>query len=161
MTTLNKKWDLWFHNISNTDWSINGYTKIYTIETVEEFWEINMRMNINIIQNGMFFLMKEGTQPLWENEENINGGCWSYKISKKECYLSWVELLITICGETLVEDKYNNIINGVSISPKKNFCIIKIWTNNNENTSNSILSKQVYNLNISQCLYKEHKERTN
>ena len=159
MTTLNKKWDLWFHNLSNPDWSINGYTKIYTIETIEEFWEINMRMNINIIQNGMFFLMKEGIQPLWEHETNINGGCWSYKISKKECYISWVELLIAICGETLLEDKYNNIINGVSISPKKNFCIMKIWTNNNENTSNSLLSTNIYNLNISQCLYKEHKER--
>jgi hypothetical protein len=159
MTTLNKKWDLWFHNLSNPDWTINGYTKIYTLETVEEFWEINMRMNINIIQNGMFFLMKEGIQPLWEHESNINGGCWSYKISKKECYISWVELLIAICGETLLEDKYNNIINGVSISPKKNFCIMKIWTNNNENSSNSLLSTNIYNLNISQCLYKEHKER--
>ncbi len=159
MTTLNKKWDLWFHNLSNPDWSINGYTKIYTIETIEEFWEINMRMNINIIQNGMFFLMKDGIEPLWENKANINGGCWSYKISKKECYISWVELLIAICGETLLEEKYNDTINGVSISPKKNFCIIKIWTNNNENTSNSILSKHIYNLNSSQCLYKEHKER--
>ena len=159
MTKLNSKWDLWFHNLSNPDWSINGYTKIYTLETIEEFWEINMRMNINIIQNGMFFLMKEGIQPLWEHDTNINGGCWSYKISKKECYISWVELLIAICGETLLEDKYNNIINGVSISPKKNFCIMKIWTNNNENTSNSLLSTNIYNLNISQCLYKEHKER--
>ena len=161
MTKLNSKWDLWFHNLSNPDWSINGYTKIYTLETIEEFWEINMRMNINIIQNGMFFLMKEGIQPLWEHDTNINGGCWSYKISKKECYISWVELIMSICGETLLENKYNNIINGVSISPKKNFCIIKIWTNNNENTSNSLLSKNIYNLNVSQCLYKEHKERNN
>ena len=67
---------------------------------------------------------------------------------------------MTICGRTLVEEKYSNVINGVSISPKRNYCIVKIW--NNDYTINDIelLSKDVYNLNTSQCLYKAHKERS-
>jgi len=27
--------------------------------------------------------MKEGIEPIWENKENINGGYWSFKVSKK------------------------------------------------------------------------------
>ena len=60
MTTLHRKWDIWHHTLSNNDWSINGYIKIYTIETVEDFWEIFNRINMNILQNGMFFIMKSG-----------------------------------------------------------------------------------------------------
>ena len=161
MTTLHRKWDIWHHTLSNNDWSIGGYIKIYTIETVEDFWEIFNRINTNILQNGMFFIMKDGIEPLWENKENIDGGCWSYKISKKECYMSFVEILMALCGETLIEEKHNEIINGVSISPKKNYCIIKIWNNDYTINDTKILSKNIYNLNNSQCLYKAHKERNN
>ena len=161
MTTLNTKWVLWYHNLSNSDWSINGYNKIYDINTVEDFWKIYLRLTTHMLQNGMFFFMKNSIEPLWENIDNINGGCWSYKISKKECYTSWIEISMAICGETLLNEKYSNIINGVSISPKKNFCIIKIWNNDYKYNDTNLLSKNIYNLNINQCLYKAHKERNN
>jgi len=161
MTSLNTKWVLWYHNLSNSDWSIKGYNKIYDIETVEDFWKIHLRLTTHMLQNGMFFFMKNSIEPLWENSANIDGGCWSYKISKKECYISWVEIAMAICGETLLNEKYNNIINGVSISPKKNFCIIKIWNNDYKQNDQNLLSKNIYNLNTTQCLYKAHKERNN
>ena len=161
MTSLNTKWVLWYHNLSNSDWSIKGYNKIYDIETVEDFWKIHLRLTTHMLQNGMFFFMKNSIEPLWENSANIDGGCWSYKISKKECYISWVEIAMAICGETLLNEKYNNIINGVSISPKKNFSIIKIWNNDYKQNDQNLLSKNIYNLNTTQCLYKAHKERNN
>ena len=45
---LKNKWVLWYHNLSNSDWSINGYNKIYDIETVEDFWKIHLRLNLEI-----------------------------------------------------------------------------------------------------------------
>ena len=159
MTTLNTNWTLWSHNLNNNDWSINGYKKIYTMSTVEEFWRLNNKLNLNIIQNEMLFFMKNKIQPLWEHKDNINGGCWSYKISKKEAYLSWIEICMALCSEILIEDTYNNIINGVSISSKKNFCIIKIWTNDSVYKNSNLLNKNIYNLNNKACLYKSHNER--
>ena len=108
----------------------------------------------------MFFLMKDDILPLWEDEKNINGGCWSYKIPKKDSYSSWIEIAIDVCGEYLISNENSNIINGISISPKKNFCIIKIW-NNKIVKNNKLLSKNIYNLNIDNCLYKAHKDRNN
>ena len=150
---LENNWTLWFHNINNNDWSINSYNKVYSFNNIETF--IMLFRKINNFSAGMFFLMKEGIQPLWEHESNINGGCWSYKISKKECYISWVELLISICGENLLEAKYNNIINGVSISPKKNFCIVKIWLGdcNNQNPQDITYFTGI---DAQGCLFKKH-----
>ena len=158
-TKLPETWVLWYHSLTNNNWSINGYKKIYTIKTVEDFWNVTVRLNITIIQNGMFFLMKENIEPLWENKDNINGGCWSYKISKKDCYMSLIEIFMAVCGDSLVEDKYINVINGVSISPKRNYCIVKIWNNDYSINDVELLSKDIYNLNTSLCLYKAHKER--
>tara|TARA_B110000495_G_C22995496_1_gene586838 strand:- start:589 stop:1071 length:483 start_codon:yes stop_codon:yes gene_type:complete len=158
MHVLQHKWTLWYHNLSNQDWTLNGYSKIYDIHSVEDFWNIHLRLNLNIIQSGMFFLMKDDILPLWEDEKNIEGGCWSYKIPKKDSYNSWIEIAMAVCGEYLIMNDNSNIINGISISPKKSFCIIKIW-NNKIVKDNMLLSKNIYNLNKDTCLYKAHKER--
>lgn len=43
-------------------------------------------------------------------------------------YHIWKSLVYALCGETLFVDKeVNSFANGLSISPKKTFCIIKIW----------------------------------
>ena len=101
----------------------------------------------------MLFLMKENVEPLWEHEKNINGGCWSFKISKGDLKTSWEELSVNLTSETLC--KNSDIINGISISPKKTFCIIKIW-NNDKNKNKSNLLNSVNNLSFDSCIYKAH-----
>ena len=154
---LNDKWVLWFHDIDETDWSINGYKKIADINTIEDFWNIYKMLDEVTIQNSMFFLMRNGINPIWEDEKNINGGCWSFKINKKEVYDTWKDLSIHLLGENVSRELKNSlIINGISISPKKNFSIIKIWNNNNKITHN-ILSKKIPNIYVYDSIYKSHK----
>ena len=72
------------------------------------------------------FLMKNNIPPLWEDINNINGGVITYKITKKNADNIWRDLTMGLIGNTLTENQ-NNYINGISISPKINNCIIKIW----------------------------------
>ena len=66
--------------------------------------------------------------PQWEDKNNIRGGCWSFKIPKDKCRNVYFNLMKYILGECLIhEDIEYSIINGISISPKKNFSIVKIW----------------------------------
>ena len=44
MTPLNNHWVIWYHD-NNNDWTIKGYKKIYEITTIEDFWEIYIRLN--------------------------------------------------------------------------------------------------------------------
>jgi hypothetical protein len=36
--------------------------------------------------------------------------------------------MLTLLGEMIINDEIKNkLVNGITISPKKNFCILKIW----------------------------------
>jgi hypothetical protein len=91
----------------------------------------------------------------WEDENNKNGGCFSFKINKNEVLDKFFEVSSQILGETLGKsDLISSNINGISICPKKNYHIIRIWIKNNSN-----ISKDNYNLiipNYSTLMYKSH-----
>jgi hypothetical protein len=101
--------------------------------------------------------MREHIMPRWEDENNKNGGCFSFKINKNELHEKLFEITSMILGETLGKnDIVSNSINGISISPKKNYHIIRIWIKTNNN-----LLKENFNLTIpsySTLMYKSHLE---
>ena len=49
-----------------------------------------------------------------------------------------------------------SIINGLTISPKKSFCIVKIWLENCKIQTPSNI-KPINNLDMHGCLFKRHK----
>ena len=76
----------------------------------------------------MLFVMRKGITPMWEDEANRDSGCFSFKVANKFVYDVWKTLFYSLCGETLIKDvSQTKNINGITISPKKNFCIIKVW----------------------------------
>jgi hypothetical protein len=70
-------------------------------------------------------------------------------------YNTWKQLSYVLLGETLTTEALSNTITGITISPKKNFCIIKIWISNCDNTQPSILT-DIDGLNKPTCLFKKH-----
>ena len=132
---LESIWDLWFHSITNTSWDKSSYQKIYTINSILDYRVIIDIFKQNHYQNGMFFIMKSGVFPNWEDPSNRLGGCLSFKISSNRLIRDWNSILLR-CLKGEILKKNNNTINGLSISPKKEFNIIKIWfsedTNYNE-----------------------------
>ena len=133
MYTLNDKWTLWLHLPYDTDWSINSYKKVTTFDTLEDCIILIENINKEIVEKCMLFIMKNNIKPIWEDPDNSKGGCISYKITTDYVYDVWKKLNYYLIGGTLIndEDILNNI-NGISISPKKNFCIIKFWIKNSE-----------------------------
>jgi len=146
MHDLNNKWTVWLHLPYDTDWSINSYKKVSTFETLEECIILMENINKEIVEKCMLFIMKNNIKPIWEDPENSKGGCLSYKINTEYVYDIWKKLNYYLIGETLIDDKdIMDNINGISISPKKNFCIIKFWIKNSEN----LKKNSIYNeLNI-------------
>lgn len=81
-----------------------------------------------LTKNCMIFIMKGNILPLWEDENNSGGGAISYKILDENAVRFWYLLLFRIVGETFFNSSIDSKrINGVTISPKKSFHIIKIW----------------------------------
>ena len=126
---LSDKWVLWAHLPHDTNWSIDSYNKISTIDSIEECIELMQSIKETIVKNCMLFIMRDGINPMWEDERNVNGGCFSFKINNKQVYSTWKNICFMLLGNTLSNsDDFMTSINGVTISPKKTFCIIKIWT---------------------------------
>ena len=72
--------------------------------------------------------MRENIFPTWEDPDNREGYCLSFKISGSVLREQWIFIVERILTEDILKDyeKWNEI-NGLSISPKKEFNICKIW----------------------------------
>jgi len=150
-------WCLWAHLPHDTDWSIKSYKKIYTLTTVEETIAITETLPDILIKNCMMFLMRDGIKPTWEDPQNRNGGCFSYKVSNKNVYEVWKELTYVVVGNTVSkQNSFVSSVTGITISPKKNFCIIKIWMSNCTNQNSSIVTTDIKGISPVGCLFKKH-----
>lgn len=125
---LPSKYTLWFHSSSDNDWTINSYHEIFTFSTPEEFWTLNHAIlnKSKMLLNGMFFIMKYGITPMWEDPRNSKGGCVSWKVEKPDVPTAWENVAsLFVTKEFGGFNKFNP--TGISISPKKNNNIIKLW----------------------------------
>lgn len=151
---LNDCWILYFHDPSNNDWSAKSYKVIHTISTVQDWIQVEKSFS-TLWNGGMFFLMREHIQPMWEDPYNRSGGCLSFKVNKPEASLYWFHLGCKTIGETLCKNKeWSNKICGISISPKRNYCILRIWLSTPE--INKVESYHLEAPHYTQIMYKPH-----
>ena len=152
---LNDTWTLWAHLPHDIDWSVTSYKEILTLNTVEDALMLFENLPDILVKNCMLFLMRKGIQPTWEDEHNKYGGCFSYKINNRNVTYSWKNLSYVLLGETLTTHELSKYINGITISPKKNFCIIKIWLSTCDNNNPEIIT-EIDGLARHGCLFKRH-----
>ena len=152
---LKEEWVLWYHSINDNKWCKSSYKELFSLK---ELYDIKLMLNIfkqNHYQNGMFFVMKKGIFPNWEDPNNRLGGCLSFKISSTNVIAEWRDILVKcILDELLNED--NDKINGLSISPKKEFNIIKIWFSDSIEYKTKFIENNNSDVILSNSLYKKH-----
>ncbi|PNH00915.1 Eukaryotic translation initiation factor 4E [Tetrabaena socialis] len=129
---LNDVWTLYFHKSDDTDWTLSSYVRLTDISTVGDFWTAHACIQESLPEN-MFFLMREGIYPCWDDPRNMYGGCISLKVSKADACRAWEGVCSRVLGETMLTGADWESVNGVSISPKKYFSIVKVWLKNGEN----------------------------
>jgi hypothetical protein len=154
---LSDKWALWAHLPHDTEWSIDSYKKIYTMNTVQETIAVTETLPDVLVKNCMLFIMRDGIKPIWEDPKNRDGGCFSYKVPNKNVYDVWKELSYLLVGDTISsQPSFVNGVSGITISPKKNFCIIKIWMTNCANQNPNIVTNDVKGISPQGCIFKKH-----
>jgi len=152
---LNSKWSLYSHLPHDTDWTIKSYQKITDFDSVEKAVSVTKLIPEKTVQNCMLFIMRNDIKPMWEDNENRQGGCFSFKVTNAIVSSVWERLTYTLVGETLFNGEKNTNVNGITISPKKNFCIIKVWTKNCSN-QNPFDMNLFDGLTSNGCLFKKH-----
>jgi len=128
------KWSLWYHH-EKDNWKLSGYKKIYEITDSNNFWKLyNNWDKIKGINYKHYFLMRDNITPIWEDIENIKGGCWSFKVNEENTFNLWLDLSVyLVCNQLLIN---NSDLVGLSVCLKKNNnSVIKIWNKNSKNSS--------------------------
>ena len=153
---LSDKWVLWAHLPHDTDWTLKSYINIVEFDTVEKVIAVINTIPPTMIKNCMLFVMKKGINPTWEDPKNCKGGCFSFKIMNKQVCQVWNDLLKVVTGNTISVDKtFVRNVNGITISPKKAFCIMKIWMSGTDKQNPKVIVP-INGLNSHGCLFKKH-----
>jgi hypothetical protein len=152
-TELTKSYNFYYHAPENNDYSLESYNEILSFNSLEEFWILDKFVRKDMIENGMFFIMADPILPIWEDKNNINGGCISWKVDRKNSYKYWIDSV----GHFLTQNlgKHTTKVNGVSISPKKNSSIIKLWFSEEIDIENMNLPSSFVLAN-DKIIYKSH-----
>lgn len=155
---LNDLWSIYFHDPFDNDWTLPSYKRLGNIASVKEYWMHQVSWKEHIHQ-GIFFLFREHIFPCWDDPNNINGGCLSIKVLKENMPMFWEDMCVKLLGETLLKkenEKDWQKICGISTSPKKHFCIIKIWL-----SDDSLNDKKYFDIipmYYGDIIYKSNKE---
>jgi len=141
-TKLQYTWVLWYHDPELKDYSPSSYIKVADFSNPQQFWSVIDSIPREAWECGMYFFMRRGFSPIWESPENKAGGTWSKKIEAAQAHTTFVDLMVhCVANELLINRK--ETLSGISISPKGQFHIIKIW-----NTTTSVSDKAYLNQNL-------------
>ena len=152
---LNNKWVLWFHSLNNPNWDNKSYIKVIEIKTLLDYKLLEDVLRINHLQNGMFFLMKNDIFPTWEDPKNRLGGCISFKYDNN-ILKEWLKTLLLCVTNNLFKKKNIDEINGLSIAPKKEFNIVKIWIKDDTKDHKKLVREYEPFIKLDKCIYKKH-----
>jgi Eukaryotic initiation factor 4E len=80
-------------------------------------------------------IFRSGVQPLWEDPENIDGGCWTVKVRKQRGddrpTRVWEEICLMGCGgelqAALAEAGSRDHVLGMSFSPRLYWVCVSVW----------------------------------
>ena len=157
MNDLPQKWCLWYHSIKCDDWSNESYKPLLEVKNMFDLKLMMDQLQNENFHNSSLFLMKQGIFPTWEDKHNSQGSCISLKIQNKHNQSQWnliVKLLIL--DNLFYNPEKNKWVNGISISPKKEFNILKIWFQKDVRDLKFINKYEPYLLNRN-YIYKKNK----
>jgi len=125
-------------------------------DTVGSVIKLNNEIGPELLKKSLTFVMKEDIKPIWEDVSNIKGGSFSFKIHNKDIDDLWKHILYLMIGGTMMKNKNNmHNVNGISLSPKKTFCILKIWMLDCSLTNCNIF-EPIVGIDYKGCLFKKH-----
>ena len=162
------EWTLYFHSPREKKWSLDTYTPIGTASTFQDVFAILNEITDLRLKGGMFFWMRAGVPPLWENHQNIRGGSYSLRGSLESGLEIFLRYMIGAMLGVATQQK-GDVVQGVSISPKTldrgnqqsiGFYVIKIW-NQDCSRYNTVEGINLLDsrLSHSEIMYTPHNEK--
>ncbi len=143
---LSEKFVFWYHinEISADQEYESQIKKLAEFDTLEDFWAIfqYLKKPDDCKQAIEFQLFKNNIKPMWEDENNKNGGRIALKLRKEFSNLVWEELVFAFIGGYFDKD-IKDEINGLVINCKKDFNTLQIWIKSYSTEVTSAIEKNI------------------
>jgi len=152
-------WTAYYHEPEDNLWTADSYKRLQTITSWESMGALLRELGIHKTTNGLLRVMRGDTSPLWENKVNIRGGSYCLKVSRRNAIDVFQRYLAAAALGVAANNPANEIV-GVTISPKRGFCIIKIW-NLNCKTFNAQSDLQILHEEVKtdEIIYRAHTDQ--
>jgi len=157
-------WAVW-HSKPSTDTKYGLTLLAENVADIGVFYRIYNNVpwdSIKLRESIHFF--RAGVQPMWEDRENLDGGCWVIKVRRDDgrAIRAWEEICLLCCGgeiqaaiapgkgSTSIRDPADTPIAegdhvlGMSYSPRLYWAHISVWTRRGDNMrSVEVLQKTI------------------
>jgi len=101
--------------------------------------------------------MRDGIFPNWEDPDNSEGCCISFRIPGETIKEEFCKILLSCLTEDILKDPNDSEeLNGFSIAPKKEFNIAKLWMRNKQTKYTDLMEKIEPNLLNKDCIIKKN-----
>uniref|UniRef100_A0A0N4ZSB6 EIF-4F 25 kDa subunit n=1 Tax=Parastrongyloides trichosuri TaxID=131310 RepID=A0A0N4ZSB6_PARTI len=145
---LKNKWDFYYlKDDKDLNW-IDRLMKVYTFDNLGEFIAfLNEAKPPSLLKNGSDYnLFKNGIKPLWEEDDNVEGGRAVLTLDKSaNCEIldnMWKELMLALASEHFAD--YSDSICGAVCNIRNKGSKISIWTkNSNDEATNKAIARQM------------------
>jgi hypothetical protein len=141
MHILDSSWSLWIHYVTDPDWSIPSYIKVHSCSHAEELIALHETVVLSecVFRKCMLFFMKDSIMPIWEDDENKNGGYFSFKLALNNIRDTWATVIYMMAGNTISDNpEFISDITGIVLSPKKYYYNVQIWMKTKTHTKSEI-----------------------
>ncbi|KAI5364978.1 Putative translation Initiation factor eIF- 4e [Septoria linicola] len=104
---------------------------MYRMDTVEIFWQVyaHLKRPSQLPQVSDYHFFREGIRPVWEDDENKEGGKFTMRLKKGVADRYWESLLMAMVGDQFAEA--SDEVCGAVVSTRQGEDVISIWTKNN------------------------------
>ncbi|KAL2005999.1 hypothetical protein VTN00DRAFT_9653 [Thermoascus crustaceus] len=114
-------------------------------------------------------IFRKGVKPVWEDPENLKGGCWTFRVPKSKAQAFFHEIAILCMAnefQAALEGEHDHVL-GVSTSVRFNSHLISVWNKSGSNqraikaledTILDRLSPELRPAGTNSYFYKRHEE---
>jgi len=135
---LEHSWCLWFDRYIGPGFSAEEYAQamleVVSFSDIQSYWRWfnHLPTAKQIDTSCTYHLMKKGIRPLWEDQANVNGGSFSFRIPLDDADEIWTQLTLNaISGQIdLILSQSFDELCGVSIGKRKTEVSIILWNSN-------------------------------
>ncbi|KAL4956714.1 translation initiation factor eIF 4e-like domain-containing protein [Aspergillus filifer] len=97
-----------------------------------------------IPQRDTVHIFRKGVKPIWEDPENLRGGCWRFRVPKRKAQAFFHEIAILAISnefQAVLEKEHDHVL-GVSTSVRFNTHLISVWNKLGDNERSVELLKE-------------------